>query len=164
MNYTPKEADLLRRTLAAELAGEYKSLLKVIDAVPTDKLGWKPTKEKSMAFGFMAGHAGGAGRFFTTMIDGGQPAEPSYEFKSKKALAKAVAGFEAEFQVKLAGYTPKQLATEIDFYGQKQQAITLLRWHHVHLVHHRAQLSTYLRIMGAKVPSTYGGSADDPGM
>jgi uncharacterized damage-inducible protein DinB len=31
-------------------------------------------------------------------------------------------------------------------------------------IHHRGQLSTYLRPMGAKVPSIYGPSADDPGM
>jgi uncharacterized damage-inducible protein DinB len=30
-------------------------------------------------------------------------------------------------------------------------------------VHHRGQLSSYLRPMGAKVPSIYGPSADDPG-
>lgn len=31
-------------------------------------------------------------------------------------------------------------------------------------IHHRGQLSTYLRPMGSKVPSIYGPSADDPGM
>jgi uncharacterized damage-inducible protein DinB len=31
-------------------------------------------------------------------------------------------------------------------------------------VHHRGQLSSYLRPMGSKVPSIYGPSADDPGM
>jgi hypothetical protein len=30
-------------------------------------------------------------------------------------------------------------------------------------IHHRGQLSSYLRPMGAKVPSIYGPSADDPG-
>ena len=30
-------------------------------------------------------------------------------------------------------------------------------------IHHRGQLSTYLRPMGGKVPSIYGPSADDPG-
>jgi uncharacterized damage-inducible protein DinB len=30
-------------------------------------------------------------------------------------------------------------------------------------IHHRGQLSTYLRPMGAKVPSIYGPSGDDPG-
>ena len=31
-------------------------------------------------------------------------------------------------------------------------------------VHHRGQLSTYIRPMGGKVPSVYGPSADDPGI
>jgi uncharacterized damage-inducible protein DinB len=31
-------------------------------------------------------------------------------------------------------------------------------------IHHRGQLSTYIRPMGGKVPSIYGPSADDPGM
>ncbi len=31
------------------------------------------------------------------------------------------------------------------------------------MVHHRRQLSTYIRPMGGKVPSIYGPSADDPG-
>jgi uncharacterized damage-inducible protein DinB len=31
------------------------------------------------------------------------------------------------------------------------------------LIHHRGQLSTYIRPMGGKVPSIYGPSADDPG-
>jgi uncharacterized damage-inducible protein DinB len=31
-----------------------------------------------------------------------------------------------------------------------------------HSIHHRGQLSAYLRPMGAKVPAIYGGSADEP--
>ena len=31
-------------------------------------------------------------------------------------------------------------------------------------IHHRGQLSVYLRMSGSKVPSIYGPSADDPGM
>jgi uncharacterized damage-inducible protein DinB len=164
MKYTPKQADFLRTQLAADLAGEYQILAKIVGAVPTDKLGWKPTDEKSKPFGEVAGHAGGAGRFFTTLLDGAQPTEPNYQFKTKAALAKALKGYEKEFQDKLAAYSAKDLAKEIDFFGQKHPAITLLRWHLVHLVHHRAQLGMYLRVMGAKVPSTYGGSADDSGM
>lgn len=34
---------------------------------------------------------------------------------------------------------------------------------HLDGIHHRGQLSTYLRPMGAKVPSIYGPSGDDPG-
>jgi uncharacterized damage-inducible protein DinB len=32
----------------------------------------------------------------------------------------------------------------------------------MHLSHHRGQLTVYLRLNGAKVPSVYGPSADDP--
>lgn len=32
----------------------------------------------------------------------------------------------------------------------------------VHMVHHRGQLASYLRPMGGKVPSIYGGSYDEP--
>ena len=31
-------------------------------------------------------------------------------------------------------------------------------------VHHRGQLTTYIRPMGGKVPSVYGPSGDDPGI
>ena len=38
-------------------------------------------------------------------------------------------------------------------------------WGFLHdAIHHRGQLTAYLRPMGAKVPSIYGPSGDDPGM
>ena len=40
------------------------------------------------------------------------------------------------------------------------EPVSLLRL--LHTIHHRGQLSTYLRPMGGKVPSIYGGSADEP--
>ncbi|MCH7491495.1 MAG: hypothetical protein IID05_12465 [Gemmatimonadetes bacterium] len=40
----------------------------------------------------------------------------------------------------------------------------VLLWEFVlNSIHHRGQLSTYLRPMGGKVPAIYGPSADDPG-
>jgi uncharacterized damage-inducible protein DinB len=41
-------------------------------------------------------------------------------------------------------------------------AVTYLSALLVHTAHHRGQLSAYLRAMGARVPSIYGGSADEP--
>lgn len=60
--------------------------------------------------------------------------------------------------------TPEQLATEIDFFGvMKMPAVALVSMAIRHSVHHRGQLSSYLRAMGGKVPGIYGPSADDPG-
>ena len=53
------------------------------------------------------------------------------------------------------------LSREIDFMGSfKIKAIDLLSLALRHSVHHRAQLSTYLRPMGGKCPGIYGPSAD----
>ena len=45
---------------------------------------------------------------------------------------------------------------------QSFPAFVYLLWAHTHMVHHRGQLAAYLRPMGAKVPSIYGPSADEP--
>ena len=55
----------------------------------------------------------------------------------------------------------EQLATVIDLFGMIQApGINFLAMTIKHSVHHRGQLSTYLRAMGGKVPGIYGPSAD----
>ncbi len=55
------------------------------------------------------------------------------------------------------------LAAKIPFFGvMNEPLVAYLNMMIVHSVHHRGQLSAYLRPMGAKVPDIYGGSADEP--
>jgi uncharacterized damage-inducible protein DinB len=50
----------------------------------------------------------------------------------------------------------------LDFFGTERPA-GLMAWSFLFdIVHHRGQLSTYLRPMGSKVPQIYGPSADEP--
>ena len=57
-----------------------------------------------------------------------------------------------------------ELLRTVDFYGLRTfPAIVLLQIILNHTIHHRGQLSTYLRPMGAKVPSLYGPSYDAGG-
>ena len=57
----------------------------------------------------------------------------------------------------------KQLTTPVDFYGAFNLPNAMyLTFLNNHSIHHRGQLATYLRPMGSKVPSIYGGSADEP--
>jgi uncharacterized damage-inducible protein DinB len=59
--------------------------------------------------------------------------------------------------------SPETAAQVTDFYGVMQMpAIKYMNFLIKHSVHHRGQLSAYLRPMGGKVPSIYGGSADEP--
>lgn len=58
---------------------------------------------------------------------------------------------------------PADLAKVVDFYGALQLPnVAYIQIVTAHSIHHRGQLSTYLRPMGSKVPSIYGGSADEP--
>lgn len=65
---------------------------------------------------------------------------------------------------RLEATTGDELLRMVDFYGLRTfPAIGLLQLILNHTIHHRGQLSTYLRPMGAKVPSLYGPSYDAGG-
>ena len=60
--------------------------------------------------------------------------------------------------------TGDELLRVVDFYGLRSfPAIRLIQIILNHTIHHRGQLSTYLRPIGAKVPSIYGPSYDAGG-
>jgi uncharacterized damage-inducible protein DinB len=62
---------------------------------------------------------------------------------------------------RLKTLTGEQLVKPIDFRGMfSRPAVTFLQSGLSHTIHHRGQLSMYLRSMGAKVPSIYGESFD----
>jgi uncharacterized damage-inducible protein DinB len=57
----------------------------------------------------------------------------------------------------------EQLMTSVEFFGVfNLPAVAYLGFLNNHSIHHRGELATYLRPMGAKVPSIYGGSYDEP--
>jgi len=64
---------------------------------------------------------------------------------------------------RVAAMTPEQLLTPINFYNLfNLPAVLYLGFLNNHSIHHRGELVTYLRPMGSKVPSIYGGSYDEP--
>jgi uncharacterized damage-inducible protein DinB len=62
----------------------------------------------------------------------------------------------------VAALPAAKLAQDVTFAKWTQPAVTYLSLDMSHGIHHRGQLSAYLRPMGAKVPSIYGPSADEP--
>jgi uncharacterized damage-inducible protein DinB len=74
--------------------------------------------------------------------------------------------YKKEFPARIAALraaSPETMARTVDFFGMMQKpAASFLGMANNHSVHHRGQLSTYLRSMGAKVPPMYGDSADFP--
>ena len=86
--------------------------------------------------------------------------------KMPSTIAGMIEFYDREFPRSLArvkALDAAALGKVIDFYGAFQfPAVVFLGFVESHSIHHRGQLSTYLRPMGSKVPSIYGGSADEP--
>ena len=97
--------------------------------------------------------------------------EVSFELPPAPALADSIAAYEknaAAFEKQLAKVDDAAWAKTAKFLvgGNVAWEAPLgdMLWGFLFdAIHHRGQLSTYLRPMGAKVPSIYGPSGDDPG-
>jgi uncharacterized damage-inducible protein DinB len=80
--------------------------------------------------------------------------------------AELVAWYDANMKrgaARVAAMTPEQLMTPINFFNVfNLPAVLYLGFLNNHSIHHRGELATYLRPMGSKVPSIYGGSYDEP--
>ena len=90
-----------------------------------------------------------------------QPFLPIFYFVGRRMdsflLARATAGKTPIIFVH--GY----MQNRVDFFGLMQwPAVSYLGLANNHGIHHRGQLSAYLRALGSKVPALYGGSADEP--
>ena len=157
--------------LAAELEQEAKTTRRLLERVPEASFGWKP-HEKSMTLGQLAGHVA---QLPTLMVPaftqdeldfataGWKPFSPQStaelveQFDANvKAAAETLRGGQDErmgekWSLKSGGHTIFEMprAMVARFVGLN------------HIVHHRGQLSVYLRLLDVPLPSIYGPSADE---
>ena len=83
------------------------------------------------------------------------------ELKTSADVARWYAETAQQDLARLAAAPAEALIKIVDFRGLFQlPAVAFLDFSMRHIVHHRGQLSTYLRPMGAKVPAIYGESYD----
>jgi uncharacterized damage-inducible protein DinB len=149
---------------------EFQTTLKILKAYPTDKIDLKPSEKSKSAKDLAWTFVGEEGVIIDGVCKGkidfmNTPKAPAtiqevistYENSHKSNVDKVKALTEAELNSPIPWMiAPKQM-------GQVRRADVL--WMAVmDNVHHRGQLSVYLRIAGAKVPSIYGPSADEPWM
>jgi uncharacterized damage-inducible protein DinB len=143
---------------------EFQTTLRVLKAVPAGKLDFKP-HERSWPAGELAWHVayspyGLANILLTGQFDGwSQPPVPA-------TLDEIVAGAEKYHEKArevVSQVTPQHLNASIPLPNGKTFPAHGLLWSGVvfHTIHHRGQLSVYIRMMGGKVPSIYGPSGDD---
>lgn len=161
----PEQAVTMLQVLGQGLAMEQPITRKVIAAVPETGLDYKP-HEKSMSAIELAWHIASAEVWFLNGVADGAFAGEGSRPEEINSIAAVLAYYDKEYPVALArvnALSPENLAKPIDFYGAfNLPAVNYIGFMNAHTIHHRGQLSVYLRPMGAKVPSIYGGSADEP--
>ena len=147
---------------------EFPPTLRVLKALPADKLDYRP-HPRSMSAGELAALLADEAASLIELCDkgsitwGGPP-------KVKK-LGEMVSEFERASKMvseKLGKLSDAAWEKKAPFYVDGKDAIGEtaggLCWLWLFdSIHHRGQLSTHIRPMGGKVPSIYGPSGDDPG-
>jgi hypothetical protein len=147
---------------------EKPRFVRVLKAVPVDQPGYRP-HERSTCAGDLVWLLASEMRDACELVDRG---EVSYVFRPAPAVAESVAAYERhaeDFEKRLAAVDDAKWQTPAKFLADgkvvwETSLGDMLFGFLFDAIHHRGQLSSYLRPMGAKVPSIYGPSADDPGM
>jgi len=163
-----------QKELIAEYDREIAATRKMLAAIPPGAdFTFKP-HPKSMSLGRLAGHiAETAGEWATTTFTtdklefGCDHVFEQYVPASTAALLERFGKETAEAKAALAVFAPHQWDENWKFVANGQAWIDDTKygafriWVLDHLIHHRAQLGVYLRLLGVPIPGTYGPSADE---
>ncbi len=137
---------------------------KVIEAIPVDQGDYRPDSVSKTALELAWHIAASEKRFLNGIADGEFNFSPIPKPESVRNSAEIARWYSEMFQAvlsRLKSMSGAQLAKVMDFRGMIQlPAVAFLQTYLHHSIHHRGQLSTYLRPMGGKVPSIYGESYD----
>ena len=157
--------------LLADYDHEMGTTRRLLERLPDDRLGWKP-HPRSMSLGGLATHLGNIPHWGGTILNDASfdlaAAPPNLQEKTSRA--EILAAFDDTCKL-----TRGWMATMSD--GEYQSLWTLKRGSQQifsvprvaafrsfvlhHMIHHRGQLSVYLRMNEVPVPAIYGPSADE---
>jgi uncharacterized damage-inducible protein DinB len=161
---TDQAVFLLQNVYMGPLKNESRTTKKILEAVPADKGDYRPEPAARSAIELVRHIAAADNRFVETAINGVFDTSPAMIPENVKTPAEIAAWYEQRFAKNyeaLPNISGKQLIKIVDFRGMMQRpAVTFVMMGLHHTIHHRGQLSSYLRCMGAKVPAIYGESYD----
>ncbi|MES2223138.1 MAG: DinB family protein [Acidobacteriota bacterium] len=150
--------------LLATLKNESHTTRAVLSAVPKDHLDYRPDSCAKTANELLR-HIASADNFFLKSVVDGAFVSGSVKIPEDVKTPEEVAEWYGQEYAKnfeaVSQMSGDQLIRMVDFRGVFQRpAYAFLHGGLLHVVHHRGQLSTYLRPMGGKVPAIYGESYD----
>jgi len=160
-------ADLLRE----EFAHEAQATRRLLERLPDDRLAWRP-HAKSFTAGSLASHIVDCIRWVDSIFSRGElEMDPAlYRPYQATSVADLIHTFDADVATcnrVLQGATDASLMHpwRLMFMGrvrfEKPRAAVFRDFTLSHLIHHRGQLSVYLRLLDVPVPGVYGPTADE---
>ena len=161
---TPEWAIFYRDYMLDALRREQPVTQRVVEAIPVDKGDYRPDAVGKSALELAWHIVGAEHRFMDAVVTGafnyGNSGRPETMTNAAEISRWYAEAFEQDLG-RIAALPADQLTRPIDFRGiMTLPAVTFLMIGLKHSIHHRGQLSMYLRPMGAKVPSIYGESYD----
>ena len=163
----PKEAKTVADFLIADFENEMQSTLRVIQAVPNSHLDYRPDSKSKTGLGLVR-HITLEDEWLLNCIANGVFTPPPDDSDACGIMnpADAIARYKEKVPAvldRVRAMSGEKLVNVIDMFGMiKAPGVNFVAMAIKHSVHHRGQLSTYLRPMGGKVPGIYGPSADTP--
>ena len=162
----PDQAATLLESFLPSISMEWEITKKVFEAIPEGGPEYRPDP-KARTASEIAWHIVSSEIWFLDGLSKGEfPMEEKQQPAEIKRIADMIAWYEESAPPaveRLRKMAPEDLAKPLSFFGLfNYPAVVYLGFLLSHTVHHRGQISTYLRPMGGKVPSIYGGSADEP--
>jgi len=151
--------------LITDFESEMQTTLRVLNAVPNDGLAYQPDAKSKTGLGLVR-HITLEDEWLLNSIADGAFAPPPDDSDACGVMnsADAVARYKTRVPAALdrvRAMSGEQLGNVIDLFGMVQApGVNFLAMTIKHSVHHRGQLSAYLRAMGGNVPGIYGPSAD----
>ncbi|TGE08541.1 DinB family protein [Hymenobacter fodinae] len=160
----------LQAALSQELKHELQLTRRLLERVPTEQFGWQP-HPKSMKLGTLASHMANLVGFLQMSLQG-----PETDMATVQMPASPTTTDEVLRRFDVNGENIQKALGQVDdatFHDLwtmrrgEQVFLTIPRTAVVrtmvlnHLIHHRGQLSVYLRLLDIPVPAIYGGSADE---
>jgi uncharacterized damage-inducible protein DinB len=160
----------ISQSLLPEFDHEMQTTRRTLERVPEDKLGWKP-HDKSMSLGALATHLATINQWTEAVMGMDSfdvaTAPPTQELKSRDQILKTFDDNVAIARKAIANTSDTDMMKPWTFIAGGKTMFTLPRAAVVrnfllnHGIHHRGQLSVYLRLNDVPVPSIYGPSADE---
>jgi uncharacterized damage-inducible protein DinB len=160
----------IKESFLAEIGLEAKTTRKLLERIPNDSLAWAP-HEKSMTLGRLAMHVAelfGLTKLILTTNE--LDLATDYKAQTAKSVEQLLEIFDQAVTQAIEGlkntedknlFTAWKMRNGDKVYVDLPKAAAIRSMSINHLIHHRGQLSVYLRLKDIAIPSIYGPSADE---